>query len=56
MGRPGRPPKWSGPVKRIYIILPYELAVEMERAKGNKSWSDFLIELYDVYKAHKVVT
>lgn len=49
--RPGRPPKYKGPIKRLSIVLPYDVAVEMEQAKGDLSWTDFLIRLYMEHKA-----
>jgi len=44
MKRPGRPRKYKGAVKRIYV--------EMEKARGSMPWSDFFIELFDFAKAH----
>ena len=49
--RPGRPPKYNGPVKRLNIVLPYHLAIEMEQAKGDRSWGDFIVDLYLEHKA-----
>jgi len=48
--RPGRPPKYDGPIKRLQVILPYEIAKEMEDVKGEMSWSDFIIFLYFEHK------
>ena len=50
MGKPGRPPKYDGPVKRIYLVLPYEVVLEMEKDKGDLPWGDYIISLFYEHK------
>ncbi|MFA4641532.1 hypothetical protein [Pyrococcus kukulkanii] len=51
MARPGRPPKYGVSGRRIiHVALPVDVAHEMELVKGDRSWPDFLIEMFNVYK------
>lgn len=39
-------------IRRVEFILPPEKVEEMERAKGNLSWGEFVWELWEFWKTH----
>jgi len=46
-----RPRKYSA-TRRINIILPLKETEEIEKYKGKVSWGDFILELWEFWKAH----
>jgi len=52
--RPGRPRKYEGPIRRLNIILPYHISLEMEEEKGDMSWTDYILMLYFEHKQRKL--
>jgi len=39
-------------IRRVEFILPPEKVEEMEKAKGNHSWGEFVWELWEFWKLH----
>ena len=52
MGKPGRPRKYDGPVKRFEAWIPYEVYKEMEAEKRRLgiSWPDLVLDMWEAYK------
>ena len=46
-----RPRKYARP-RRIDIVMPSEVAEEIEEVKGKVSWGDFIIELWEFWKMY----
>ena len=46
-----RPRKYARP-RRIDIVMPSEVAEEIEEVKGKVSWGDFILELWEFWKMY----
>jgi len=39
-------------IRRVEFLLPPDRVAEMEKAKGKKSWGEFIWELWTFWKSH----
>ena len=46
-----RPRKYDA-VRRVEFLLPPEQVEEMEKAKGRRSWGEFVWDLWEFWKLH----